>query len=296
MPIFCQGFLSLLCYWVLTCILVCHATDKNQTHRNRFCTQLSGLIGASVISLSPIGWRGGPSTSFLINLLHLQSPFSTRLAMYDHVHPSRLPQILEEVQSLSKYNNTATSEIANKEQPISMQQSQRGNQETPLRINFFDLPREIRDRVYHHIWKNTILPFYQRTDSYGLPGYQNGLLLSSEYAADGQHTHHTKGACNAYQIYCRCGHRAPARPTWNYTCAQLYTEAAEQFYRHSQITKSSIQRDTVHTQPIQNVPRQSISGSRFAFPHLSLARRVSINLEEGNAWVNRVSKMNDGLY
>jgi hypothetical protein len=70
--------------------------------------------------------------------------------MYDHVHPSRLPQILEEVQSLSKYN-TATSEIANKEQPISMQQSQRGKQETPLRINFFDLPREIRDLVYHHI-------------------------------------------------------------------------------------------------------------------------------------------------
>jgi hypothetical protein len=35
--------------------------------------------------------------------------------------------------------------------------------------------------------------------------------------------------------------------------------------------------------------------SKYAFPHLSLARRISINLEEGNRWLNRSFRVNHGL-
>jgi hypothetical protein len=50
------------------------------------------------------------------------------------------------------------------------------------------------------------------------------------------------------------------------------------------------------TGPFAECPSRPRGRSKYAFPHLSLARRISINLQEGNRWLNRSFRVNHGLY
>ena len=229
--------------------------------------------------------------------------------MYEHVHPSRLANIKAAEQAVDKHN-ISMSKAAYRKQGIissSKKQTTLRNRKThrrkqqPLRINLFHLPRELRDLIYHHAWNYTTLIFYQKTGFDELENdtsspYQHGPLMIVEYSEKSEYTYHSKEAWSI-QHPCGCRRRAPARQTWIWTCRQLFVQVTEQFYRHAQLTRLPVHK---HTPAIRGVPQRVIDRSKLLFPYLSLARRISINMEESNSWIKinhcaSSCSFNDGL-
>jgi hypothetical protein len=151
---------------------------------------------------------------------------------------------------------------------------------------FFSLPRELRDIIYDHIWQSpTTIAFYQRPS---LPSTAEehlhnrswlGLLMVIQYERRGRFTKHYRNAWKPT-------HEPLRRPTWIWTCRQMYHEATEHFYRHAQLTdcryvhrvKLGDAENLGQSRGAQRIACNDENRFAYGFPLVSGVRRVAIVL------------------
>mgnify|MGYP006877408491 CR=1 FL=1 len=137
--------------------------------------------------------------------------------------------------------------------------------------NFFGLPREIRDEIYHQVWTGSALPFVQQWKVIvGKEAFRGNVLIVTQYPTAIQYGSLPFSAHHETYTF--------PHPRWIWTCRQLWTEATEQFYRHAQFTRHITNPQWCMLCHYDIFPRRMFGTSVYAFPHLERALHVRVTL------------------
>jgi hypothetical protein len=200
--------------------------------------------------------------------------------MCDFVHPDRLPVVKALVQEQRKAEQIARRVRKLKQREIKSE-ARRVQQLPKLLCRFLKLPREIRDLVYDIAWTGTVLPFFQELEMAPQQSdHPFGLLLVAEYSSSGRYSAHIASSLEIFALRNGLPSSTVPKYAWIWICRQMFLEATDQFYRHTQVTDIVLSDWAADKAAL--IQKRKLRDGPYAFPNMFLTRRVSINIEP--AW------------